>query len=59
MRLRNLAEAYRADAVVVPGVAHFDDGVVPTKLLRIADVITVEPEYTYARIGWARREYLR
>ncbi|MFF0499114.1 hypothetical protein ACFYU5_22115 [Nocardia aobensis] len=59
LRLRDLAEAHCADAVVVSGVAHFDDGAVPTKLLRIADVITVEPEYTYARIGWAQREHLR
>ncbi|MDR7167927.1 nucleotide-binding universal stress UspA family protein [Nocardia kruczakiae] len=59
VRLRDIAEAHRADAVVVPSVAHFDDAVVPRTLLRIAEVITVEPECTYARICWPWREHLR
>ncbi len=59
LHLRNIAETHRVDAVVVPSVAHFDGAVVPSMVVRIADVITVEPECTYARIGWARREHLR
>ncbi|WP_258081352.1 hypothetical protein [Nocardia nova] len=31
--------------------AHFDNAAVPPTLVRVADVITVEPEYIYAR--WA------
>lgn len=55
LRLRNIAEAHRVDAVFVPHVAHFDGGVVPSKLARVADVITVEPVCTYSRrtTGWA------
>ncbi|WP_245547108.1 hypothetical protein [Nocardia brevicatena] len=32
----------------VPGLEHFD-GIVPRTLVSIADVITVNPAYTYAR----------
>lgn len=49
LRLRNIAEAHRVDAVFVPSAAHFDGGVIPSKLVRVADVITVEPVCTYAR----------
>lgn len=37
-----------AEAVVVPSEAHFDDAI-PAEVVRIADVITVFPEATYAR----------
>ena len=50
-RLRNIAERLGVDAVLVPGVAHFEGNAVPPGLVRVVDVITVEPEYTYAR--WA------
>ncbi len=49
LQLRNIAEVFRADAVVVPSTAHFDGEAVPSKLIRVVDVITVEPEYTYSR----------
>lgn len=54
LRLRNIAEAHRVDAVVVPSTAHFDGAVVPSTLVRVADVITVEPECTYARCASGR-----
>ncbi|MBO0856016.1 MAG: hypothetical protein J2P18_19875 [Nocardia sp.] len=50
-RLGNIVERLDADVVFVPSVDHFDGGVVPWRLVEVADVITVEPEYTYAR--WA------
>lgn len=53
-RLRNIVERLGVDAVVVPGIAHFEGGVIPPGLVRVADVITVEPECTYAR--WASGE---
>jgi hypothetical protein len=39
-----------ADAIITPGVAHFD-GDIPASLVEVCDVITVDPENTYAR--WA------
>ncbi|MFE9583280.1 hypothetical protein ACFYO1_43395 [Nocardia sp. NPDC006044] len=47
-RLMNVARRLGADAVIVPGTAHFD-GDVPGELVQVCDVITVAPEYTYAR----------
>ncbi|WP_280268093.1 hypothetical protein [Nocardia wallacei] len=38
-----------ADAIIVPSIDHFDDNMVPADLVRIADVITIAPERTYAR----------
>lgn len=49
-RLINVVRSLDAEAVVVPSAAHFDGGV-PDRLVAVADVITVEPENTYAR--WA------
>ncbi|MFJ9743541.1 hypothetical protein [Streptomyces sp. NPDC101166] len=49
-RLINVVRRTAAEAVFVPGLDHFG-GVVPDELVRAADVITVEPEATYAR--WA------
>ncbi|MBB5916032.1 hypothetical protein BJY24_004944 [Nocardia transvalensis] len=43
-----------AEAVVVPSADHFADRVIPAALVEITDVITVAPEYTYAR--WATGE---
>lgn len=37
-----------ADAVITPSLEHFD-GEVPDGLVQVADVITVNPENTYAR----------
>ena len=53
-RLRNVAVQLGVDAVFVPSVAHLNGRVVPTELVRVVDVITVEPECTYARwaSGW-------
>ncbi|MGV9414449.1 hypothetical protein ACWDOP_31490 [Nocardia sp. NPDC003693] len=39
----------RAEAVFVPGIEHFQDGVVPAHLIQVTDVITVNPFATYAR----------
>ncbi|WP_225731907.1 MULTISPECIES: hypothetical protein [unclassified Nocardia] len=39
-----------AEAVIIPDTTHFD-GTIPEALVRACDVITVSPEYTYAR--WA------
>ncbi|AYF78801.1 hypothetical protein D7D52_07100 [Nocardia yunnanensis] len=47
-RLINAVRSVNADAVVVPSLAHLG-GVVPDVLVRVVDVITVEPEATYAR----------
>ncbi|WP_405487874.1 hypothetical protein [Nocardia sp. NBC_00511] len=38
-----------AEAVFVPSATHFDDGEVPTRLVQIIDVITVDTEETHAR----------
>lgn len=51
LRLGNIAGAVGAEAVFVPNVAHFEFGVVPTTLVEVADVITVDPDRTYARWG--------
>ncbi|MBF6129014.1 hypothetical protein [Nocardia brasiliensis] len=47
-RLTTVAQRLGVDAVIVPGAAHFEGGV-PEQLVQICDVITVAPEYTYAR----------
>ncbi|GAB2442267.1 hypothetical protein [Nocardia tengchongensis] len=48
-RLQVLVGNLGVDAVIVPSLAHFEDGVVPGELVERADVITVRPEETYAR----------
>ncbi|MFE6857584.1 hypothetical protein [Nocardia sp. NPDC057668] len=50
-RLRVAVTRTGASAVFVPTVEHFDAAVVPTGLVAVVDVITVEPEETYARGG--------
>lgn len=47
-RLIDLVRNLAVDAVVSPGLDHFD-GEIPVELVRVADVITVNPENTYAR----------
>ncbi|QLY32164.1 hypothetical protein [Nocardia huaxiensis] len=47
-RLINVVLRVGAEAVVVPGIAHFG-GRIPEELVRVVDVITVEPQRTYAR----------
>ncbi|WP_040839799.1 hypothetical protein [Nocardia brevicatena] len=37
-----------AEALFIPSLEHFD-GIVPRTLVSIADVVTVNPAYTYAR----------
>lgn len=48
-RLRAQATRLDAEAVIVPGPEHFDGGQVPGVLVNQLDVITVDPEKTYAR----------
>ncbi|WP_280244348.1 hypothetical protein [Nocardia abscessus] len=49
-RLLNVVRRVDVDAVIVPGARHF--GVeVPPELVKVVDVITVDPTKTYAR--WA------
>ncbi len=55
LRLRNIVEDCHVDAVIVPSAAHFEGSVVPSKLVRVVDVITVEPECTYAGRGYGAR----
>ncbi|MFI6172101.1 hypothetical protein ACIBCN_35360 [Nocardia sp. NPDC051052] len=47
-RLLNVVRSVGAEAVVVPGAEHFG-GKVPEGVVRVCDVITVSPQYTYAR----------
>ncbi|MFF0612458.1 hypothetical protein ACFYUD_27710 [Nocardia tengchongensis] len=44
----NVVRRMHADAVVVPNLGHFG-GSVPDELVRVVDVITVDPHETYAR----------
>ncbi|AYF76425.1 hypothetical protein D7D52_24310 [Nocardia yunnanensis] len=48
-RLRVLVGNLGVDAVIVPGLEHFENGRVPEDLVQRADVITVSPEETFAR----------
>lgn len=50
-RLRAQATRLDAEAVIVPGPEHFENGEVPGALVRQVDVITVTPEATHARHG--------
>lgn len=47
-RLRNVATTLGVDAVITPSADHLG-GDVPAELWRAVDVITVSPEWTYAR----------
>ncbi|MCU1641607.1 MAG: hypothetical protein JWN03_1882 [Nocardia sp.] len=51
-RMQRLIDAVRdadVDAVIVPSAAHFDGAEIPVPLVKVVDVITVDPEETYAR----------
>ncbi|GAB2442780.1 hypothetical protein GCM10027262_58940 [Nocardia tengchongensis] len=50
IRVRTLVSHMEADAVIIPSLAHFD-GHIPDDIVQVADIITVNPENTYAR--WA------
>ncbi|MFD0000344.1 hypothetical protein [Nocardia sp. NPDC127526] len=50
-KLKALATRLDAEAVIVPGVEHFEGGRVPASLVEQVDVITVSPEQTHARRG--------
>lgn len=50
-RLKAQATRLHAEAVIMPGLEHFEAGSVPESLVRRIDVITVHPEETYARPG--------
>lgn len=47
-RLMNVIENVAAEAVLTPSLTHFG-GEIPDVLVKAADVITVQPETTYAR----------
>ncbi|WP_405132940.1 hypothetical protein [Nocardia sp. NBC_01388] len=48
-RLANVVANLKVDAVIVPGPQHFETRQIPAQIVQIADVITVEPQSTYAR----------
>ncbi|UFS93199.1 hypothetical protein [Nocardia huaxiensis] len=48
-RLKVQVTLLDAEAVIVPGVEHFEGGQVPGSLVARADVITCHPEETFAR----------
>ncbi|MEC3957175.1 hypothetical protein VMT65_29360 [Nocardia sp. CDC153] len=48
-RLKGQATRLDAEAVIVPNSNHFDGGTVPRDLVQQLDVITVDPQTTYAR----------
>ncbi|WP_327140111.1 hypothetical protein [Nocardia sp. NBC_01327] len=48
LRLRTVVSRLGVDAVVTPSLAHLG-GEVPDFLAKVCDVITVDPETTYAR----------
>ncbi|WP_067820805.1 hypothetical protein [Nocardia inohanensis] len=49
LRLAMVVERLGVEAVIVPGPGHFEGDLVPGELVARTDVITVEPEHTYAR----------
>ncbi|MEC3917573.1 hypothetical protein [Nocardia sp. CDC160] len=48
-RLRVLVANLGVDAVIVPSLDHFENATVPKALVERADIITVDPEQTFAR----------
>ncbi|WP_051047415.1 hypothetical protein [Nocardia asiatica] len=48
-RLINVVQELRIEAVLTPGLQHLGSGDVPKDLVAVVDVITVNPERTYAR----------
>ncbi|WP_280454497.1 hypothetical protein [Nocardia brasiliensis] len=49
IELIEAARRVRASAVIVSSTAHFDAERVPDGLTRVVDVVSVTPEFTYAR----------
>ncbi|WP_067708657.1 hypothetical protein [Nocardia yamanashiensis] len=47
-RVRTAITRMEADAVITPSLDHFD-GQIPADVVKVADLITVSPENTYAR----------
>ncbi|WP_306360525.1 hypothetical protein [Nocardia sp. CC227C] len=47
--LKSTITRLAAEAVFVPNTQHFDTGTVPTDLLAVAAVITIDPPTTYPR----------
>ncbi|MFE3960750.1 hypothetical protein ACFXPS_42065 [Nocardia sp. NPDC059091] len=39
------------EAVFIPGPQHFDGPALPAQIVQVVDVITVDPESTYARLA--------
>lgn len=48
-RLATVIDKLGVEAVFVPGPNHFDERQIPAQIVRLADVVTVDPENTYAR----------
>ncbi|WP_067825113.1 hypothetical protein [Nocardia inohanensis] len=48
-RVKTQVTRLQAEAVITPGPNHFDDDTILRDLVRQVDVITVNPEVTYAR----------
>ncbi|MEV6772597.1 hypothetical protein AB0N05_28565 [Nocardia sp. NPDC051030] len=48
-RLKAQATRLDAEAVIVPGLSHFDNDEIPASLVRQLDVITCAPEETYGK----------
>ncbi|GAB2454413.1 hypothetical protein [Nocardia tengchongensis] len=48
-RLHVMLTRIEADAVFVPSAAHFDGGTIPSEVVQVADVVTVDDERTVAR----------
>ncbi|RDI52955.1 hypothetical protein [Nocardia mexicana] len=54
-RLCKVVVGSAAAAVFTPSTGHFDGGVVPEELIRVADVVTVEDHDIYVRAGVEHR----
>ncbi|MEV6773032.1 hypothetical protein AB0N05_30805 [Nocardia sp. NPDC051030] len=48
-RLKSRATRLAAEAVITPAPTHFEGATIPDSLIAQLDVITVDPEHTYAR----------
>jgi len=49
LRLCTVVARLAVDAVFTPNAAHFDGAAIPKALTKVADVVTVNDEATYAR----------
>ncbi|ATL64941.1 hypothetical protein CRH09_00520 [Nocardia terpenica] len=50
-RLCTVVARMHAAAVITPSVLHFDTAEIPAELIRVAAVVTVDTQATYARVG--------